>query len=215
MNALLGLNLAFCVVTIAIAYPSGPPINHFGFRSVCTDMNPKPGHTREPQVNTPSPYKITLSQDSYANDLRIQVNVTGKNIRQRFAGFMLQARKVGRKMPLGTFSHFSMGTQGLHCAPGNDTTWGHSNADHKLVASAMWSPPKWDNGEIQFVATVVQGPNIVYWMDVKSDIVVYMGPSRPPTTMESGQTVVRSSSWSCLLSSILVLIITSALHETT
>ena len=31
------------------------------------------------------------------------------------------------------------------------SAWGHSNADHKRVVSAMWSPPEWDNGEIEFV----------------------------------------------------------------
>ena len=31
------------------------------------------------------------------------------------------------------------------------SAWGHSNAEHKRVVSAMWTPPEWDNGEIEFV----------------------------------------------------------------
>ncbi len=72
MHIFLYLILIFCAITIALAYPNGPPIGHMGFRSLCTDMSPKPGHTHEPQVNTPSPYKITLNHDSYVHTNMIQ-----------------------------------------------------------------------------------------------------------------------------------------------
>ena len=67
------------------------------------------------------------------------MNVTGKTTNDGFAGFFLQARRVNRKVPLGKFSHFSNGTQGLNCEPGNHVSQQKNTFEKDTLTNRLFS----------------------------------------------------------------------------
>ncbi|XP_038067162.1 putative defense protein isoform X2 [Patiria miniata] len=162
----LAVLLPYCI----IAFPTGPPVN----RTVCTSMSPS-GHPSNTATG-PAPYIIVVSNDTYTAGQPIQVTVRA-NPGVTFAGFFVQARNQSDSA-LGTFSNVPQGSQVLACTSAAGA-WSHNNKNAKTEITATWMPPSDDLGSIAFQATIVKGPESVYWEGVRSQPLSYVYSATP------------------------------------
>ncbi|XP_072023961.1 uncharacterized protein [Amphiura filiformis] len=77
----------------------------------------------------------------------------------------------------------------------DDSTWGHANADDKTTATATWTAPMSNEGDLTFRASVVQqnsGGTSIFYTGLMSEDLVYNGPENPtfaPTTTANSGSV--------------------------
>ncbi|KAI0209373.1 hypothetical protein LSAT2_005935 [Lamellibrachia satsuma] len=132
----------------------------------CINMTPQYVH---PTENTRCSYKLELENDAttYIPGQTLKVCVTGSP----FQGILLQARAVGGMRPIGTFDdNISPNTKLMKCASDSDSVT-HSNTAVKADPTCfIWKAPDEDQGDLKFVATIVQDHNI-FFVHVTSDVI--------------------------------------------
>ncbi|XP_022097158.1 putative defense protein [Acanthaster planci] len=155
----------------ALAYPSGAPV--IRYPEVCISMSPGRHHGNNTASGS-APYTITVSEmgKSFQVTIRANQGVT-------FSGFFIQARSqadTSLTSALGTFGDVPQDTKLLNCTS-TAGAWSHSNDKNRTEVTATWMPPSESQGTIAFQATIIRGPENVYWEGVKSQPVT---PSAAP-----------------------------------
>lgn len=141
--------------------------------STCDDMLPNHGVVAN---NTPVPYVIKLSSNSYSPNQNISVTIEIKRDTV-FEGFMMAARRKGELENFGRFYPVS-GTHTLKCSNKNNSTISHSNNSKRKNLTVIWEAPAINVGDLQMIATIVR-TKLIFWMNVASGV---LRPSFPSNT---------------------------------
>merc|ERR1711962_313710 len=130
-----------------------------------------PHHQAQPQ-NSPAPFSLNVSdsENSFMGNAteRVVLNVE-VDPNQHFKGILLQVRQVGGNQPMGSFViSGDTNIKYLDCGEGSKNAITHSNGDPKTTIEVEWEPDDDFEGEVQFVATILQDYS-TFWSSVKSE----------------------------------------------
>lgn len=130
----------------------------------CDDMLPNHGVVAN---NTPVPYVIKLSSNSYSPNKNISVTIEIKRDTV-FEGFIMAARRKGEIENFGSFYPVS-GTHTLKCSNKNNSSITHSNNSKRKNLTVIWEAPAINVGDLQMTATIVR-TKLIFWMNVTSEV---------------------------------------------
>ncbi|XP_033883482.3 putative ferric-chelate reductase 1 [Acipenser ruthenus] len=138
-------------------YPSGLVTDS------CSSMTPQHGGTNA--QTSAAPFSVTASKATYSPGDQITVTLQAKS--GTFRGFLLQARQIGGRAAVGSFTITDpTNTQGLNCNAANSAV-SHTSKSDKSTIQATWNAPSSGTGNIEFSATFVRVYE-TFWSQVKS-----------------------------------------------
>ncbi|KAK6484194.1 putative ferric-chelate reductase 1 [Huso huso] len=138
-------------------YPSGLVTDS------CSSMTPQHGGTNA--QTSAAPFSVTASKATYSPGDQITVTLQAKS--NTFQGFLLQARQIGGRAAVGSFTITDpTNTQGLKCNAANSAV-SHTSDSEKSMIQATWNAPSSGIGNIEFSATFVRVYE-TFWSQVKS-----------------------------------------------
>ncbi|XP_012695110.2 putative ferric-chelate reductase 1 [Clupea harengus] len=157
------LVLLACAPVLVLGYRSGLVTDS------CDDMIPL--HQGTNSSSSPPPYTITTDGTQYSEGDEITVSLRAESV--PFEGFLLQAREVGGRSPVGSFSVLGAESRLLECAGLSNSAVSHLSGAKKNSIESKWRAPQSGQlKDIEFSVTFVQNyPN--YWVGVKSPVVVF------------------------------------------
>ncbi|KAI8795169.1 defense protein l(2)34Fc, partial [Biomphalaria glabrata] len=169
------------------AFPSGAHNNASNIMdslsSHCTSGHFRPNHGQNLPQHTEPPYTITVSSPAgtmYKAGQPVTVTIGGVGA-QKFKGFFL----------FGDCTAMAFAGE-IVCEQGHNVTFcgksgaTHSNAVDKSQVVCKWTPPDYQVGRVQFVATVVQKFD-TYWTSVKSSTTLDADPTMMTYEQKSAQ----------------------------
>ncbi|XP_008290164.1 putative ferric-chelate reductase 1 [Stegastes partitus] len=149
----------------------------------CDDMQPHHNGLR-PQTG-PSPFTVTTEHNSYGlgKEVKVQLQAPAST---PFTGFLLQAREVGRRSPVGSFATAAEATRLLTCSQIPASAVSHRSKSATTSIQVRWrSEASGDMKAVQFHASFVQS-YMTFWVDVTSPTLTFTnesnGSTGPPTT---------------------------------
>ncbi|XP_071817065.1 uncharacterized protein [Apostichopus japonicus] len=121
----------------------------------------------------PSPFRITIlnSDGQYRINREVTVVIEtdpGRSV----TGFMIQARRQGSALPIGTWTTIPATAQLLTCQTSGDTLT-HNNIQQPIVSrlEMKWSPAQ-NYGQVEFWATFTESFS-VFWTNQRSQPITY------------------------------------------
>ncbi|KAK3608988.1 hypothetical protein CHS0354_020540 [Potamilus streckersoni] len=144
-----------------MCYPIGAPA------SSCSSMIPNHGVSAS---NTPAPYTITTSKNTYMPNEEITVTLQA-NSGVYFKGFLIQPRRnssISEPNTFGTLTGDSL-TQSP-CTATSQAALSHINNSLKTTINVTWKAPADSVETVVFIATLVQTKDI-FWVNVQSQVV--------------------------------------------
>ncbi|XP_068566415.1 putative ferric-chelate reductase 1 [Cebidichthys violaceus] len=170
--------LLVCVTPLVRGYSSGKVMDS------CEDL--RPHHSGVSPQTAPAPFTVTTGHISYrlGEEVKVQIQAPAST---PFIGFLLQAREVGGRSPVGSFAVTAGATQLLTCSQRPNSAVSHRSDSVKTSIQATWrSEASGDIKSIQFHASFVQNYN-TFWVDVTSPAINFTndnsgGSTRLPTT---------------------------------
>ncbi|XP_023155754.2 putative ferric-chelate reductase 1 [Amphiprion ocellaris] len=154
----------------------------------CEDM--KPRHSGLSPQTGPPPFTVTTEHSSYrpGEEVRVQLQAPAST---PFTGFLLQAREVGGRSPVGSYAMAAGPIQLLTCGQTPNSAVSHTSESAKTYIQVKWrSEASGDMKAIQFRASFVQNYN-TFWVDVMSPALTLTNDSNgspSPATPSSSNT---------------------------
>ncbi|BFZ23158.1 hypothetical protein BsWGS_26196 [Bradybaena similaris] len=163
------------------AYPSGAQSNVTNpmeaFSSYCTSGNFRPNHGNNLAQSSPAPYTITVTSpagNSYKPGQVVTITIEGNKTPtpKTFKGFFLQGDSTEASFA-GDIACGGQGKKVTFCGKSGAT---HVNAGVKDKIVCQWTPPDYQLGRVQFVATIVEN-FATFWSGVKSATTLIADPT--------------------------------------
>ncbi|XP_054479367.1 putative ferric-chelate reductase 1 [Anoplopoma fimbria] len=173
--------LLVCVNPLVRCYSSGKVMDS------CEDM--RPYHSGLRPQEAPAPFTVTTDHFSYILGKEVKVQLQAPAAKP-FIGFLLQAREVGGRAPVGSFALTAGATQLLTCSQRPNSAVSHTSDSVKTSIQVTWrSEASKDMKPIQFCASFVQNYK-TFWVDVTSPVMNFTNHNSgdstrlptPPTT---------------------------------
>ncbi|CAG5115120.1 unnamed protein product [Candidula unifasciata] len=182
---LLTVTWVLCVTLLKTswAFPSGAHSNTSNpmeaFSSYCTSGNFRPSHGNILAQSSPAPYNITVTSPAgniYKPGQIVTITIEGTKTpnRKSFKGFFLQGDSTQASFA-GDITCGDKGKKATFCGKSGAT---HVSAVVKDSIVCQWTPPDFQLGRVQFVATIVANFS-TFWTGVKSSSTLL----EDPTTM--------------------------------
>ncbi|KAM9332594.1 putative ferric-chelate reductase 1 [Pholidichthys leucotaenia] len=153
----------------------------------CEDMLPH--HSKLSPNTGPSPFSVMTEHSSYTygEEIKIQLRALAST---PFTGFLLQAREVGSRSPVGSFVVPEGGAQLLKCNQRPNSTVSHTSASPKSDIQVIWkSHSSGSMKAIQFQASFVQKYE-TFWINVTSSVLTFTADStNGSTTMQLANSI--------------------------
>ncbi|KAM6970868.1 putative ferric-chelate reductase 1 [Tautogolabrus adspersus] len=150
----------------------------------CKDM--RPHHSGVTPQTDPAPFNVTTDNNKYTLGEVVTVKLQA-TASIPFIGFLLQAREVGGRSPVGSFILTNESTtQRLTCNQKLNSAVSHRSESAKTSIQVMWKPEVSAYVKpIQFQAAIVQNYK-TFWVDVTSPPLTFSndrtgGSTSPPT----------------------------------
>ncbi|KAJ8409509.1 hypothetical protein AAFF_G00229100 [Aldrovandia affinis] len=143
-----------------------------------------PGHSTFMPQNSASPYTVSTSMSYYKPGDSVTVTLEAAGNSSAFLGFMLQARVIGGRVPVGCFTSINSSLyQGLDCNNSPNSSVSHQSAIEKTQLQVTWEAPlNVAPGDIMFCGTFVKNYQL-FWVAVNSPPVKMVGV---PSSFEPG-----------------------------
>ncbi|XP_063768738.1 putative ferric-chelate reductase 1 isoform X1 [Eleginops maclovinus] len=146
----------------------------------CEDMQPH--HSGLSPQTEPAPYTVTADHSDYrlGEEVKVQLHAPAST---PFIGFLLQAREVGSRSTVGTFTLGAGTAQLITCDQRPNSSVSHRSTSLKTSIQVTWRSEASGNAKpIKFHASFVQNYRI-FWVDVKSPTMTFTNDSTtPPST---------------------------------
>ncbi|XP_029314096.1 putative ferric-chelate reductase 1 [Cottoperca gobio] len=180
--------LLVCVAPLVRCYSLGQVMDS------CDDM--KPHHSGLSRQTEPAPFAVTTEHSSYRLGEVVKVKLLALTSTP-FIGFLLQAREVGGRSPVGSFALTAGAAQLLNCSHIPNSGVSHRSNSAKASIQVTWrSAASRDAKPIQFRASFVQNYRI-FWVDVTSPVMTFTNDSNggsaslPSTTTTTTTTKIQ------------------------
>jgi len=146
------------------------------FSTHCTSGNFRPNHGDSLPQSSPAPYNITLSSptgNTYKPGQVVTITIEGLKTptQKTLKGFFLQ----GDSTEASFAGEVTCGNQGKKVSYCGKTGATHVNAELKNKVVCQWSPPDYQIGRVQFVATIVENFS-TFWTGIKSSSTLVADP---------------------------------------
>ncbi|KAL4224717.1 DOMON domain-containing protein frrs1L [Mactra antiquata] len=171
------LLLFVTLIVVVSGYQTGPPSTQCG--------NMKPEHGVGATSNGNTRFEIICSKYTYSPNEVINVTLRGKSSDDTFRGFLIQPRKAADVSgtvykTVGSITSNPSNTRDP-CVDSTKTALCHKDNNDKTSVTFSWTAPSDDQGNIQFVATVVHIRRTFY-MGLTSTTLTFESPTNPSTS---------------------------------
>ncbi|XP_005744136.1 putative ferric-chelate reductase 1 [Maylandia zebra] len=156
--------LLLCTAPLVRGHGSGVVIDS------CEDMELH--HSGLSPQTAPSPFTVTTEQRRYGLGEDVIVELQGP-ASTPFTGFLLEARELGSKSPVGSFAIPEGAAQLLTCSQRANSAVSHTSGFNSSYVQVTWrSEPSRDIKAVHFCASFVQN-STTFWINVTSPVLTF------------------------------------------